>query len=67
VIELKDIRDPTVGLEGNDQPSLLEQKVSAITREKEKRDRVGPFLSQVLWNISCRLQMNYDVIQKPEK
>jgi hypothetical protein len=41
-LELKEVPEPN-----------LEQKMMQIQREKLKRDRMGPFLGQVIKNVSC--------------
>ena len=59
VIELKDLKDDKVGNEDNDKLTVLETEMQKIAMEKERRDRVGPFLSQILCNISCRISENH--------
>ncbi len=59
VIELKDLKDDNVGNEDIGRPSVLEIEMQKIAMEKERRDRVGPFLSQILCNISCRISENH--------
>ena len=46
VIELKDLRSTSV-----------ESEVLRISAEKEKRDRVGCFLAQIIANTACKFAM----------
>jgi len=49
VVELKDLKS-----------TLVEREVLRISAEKEKRDRVGFFLTQVLSNSACKFIMGPD-------
>lgn len=55
VIDLKDLREDKFSNEDIARSSQLELKVSRIARDKERRDRVGPFFSQILCNTSSRV------------
>jgi hypothetical protein len=53
VLELKDLGS-----------SSVEQEVLRISKEKEKRDRIGSFFTQIVSNTTCKFIMNPDMNEK---